>query len=141
MQLSGLTLIQLRALTLAQIRTAMKANIDAMTKKQLIVLDLWCADFDKDALLELVDAPQATRNKDGELERVIEVKRDALGAKLGSRIIDWAYYPTKEVNTITLQDLDAADKVTASKVIQHYVNGQLPTTSVSKSDVTPEVVK
>ena len=55
------------------------------------------------------------------------MRRDVLGAKLGSRRIAWTYYePNGPVDTITVEELDAADKVVKRRTIKHYTDGTQP---------------
>ena len=127
--LSGNTLAEDRAATVLQIRTAMKARIDLMTKRQLIVLDLWCDAFDKDAALSLSDHPITAVYADGQAKSQLVVSRDALGAKTGSTKIAWTYYKTGEVDTITISQLDSADVVTSVRTITHFRDGRQPVTT------------
>ncbi len=129
--LSGLTLTQLRAATVAAIRTAMKARIDLLTKRQLIVLDLWVRNWGPDAPLTTDDDAVVTTRPDRQAESQITVQRDALGVKTGSRRVTWAYFPTGEVQTITIVERDAADAQVSRRVVTHYLDGQQPTVKVS----------
>jgi hypothetical protein len=124
--LSGLTLTQLRATTVAAIRTAMKARIDLLTKRQLTVLELWVREFDVDAPLTLDDDSVVTTRPDRQAESQTTVQRDALGVKVGSRRVTWEYFPSGEIQTITVTDRDAADAQVARRTIRHFLDGQQP---------------
>ena len=127
--LSGNTIQQDRAATAAQIRTAMTARLNAMTKRQLILLDLWCLQFDKDTLVTLPDGAQITRRADGEITQIVETNRDALGAVTDGRVATWSYYTSGVVDMIITYQTDASGNEVAGtrKTIKHSENGGQPT--------------
>ena len=118
------TIDQLRAATVTQIRTVLKNKIDTLSKKQLI-------EFIFDYAEHFPDPPIRTDRADSQPLTLLEVDKDALGAKLGTRRVTWSYYTSGEVDTITIETLDAADKVTATKAIKHYKDGQQPTVTLA----------
>src|SRR3990170_1928250 len=124
--LSGLTIQQLRAATVTEIRTAMKARLDQLTKRQLIRLDLWVASWDQDALVTLPDQTRDTYHPDRQIASRTEVTRDVLGAKTGSRRVDWTYFPSGCVQDILITELDAADEVASRQRIHHFEDGRQP---------------
>lgn len=127
--LSGNTILQDRKSTTAQIVTAMTTRLNAMTKRQLVLLDLWCLQFDKDALVTIPDDAQITRRADGEITQVVETNRDALGAVTDGRAATWSYYASGVVDTIITYQTDASGKeVTGTrKTIKHQESGGQPT--------------
>lgn len=125
--LSGLTLTQLRAATVAQIRTAMTTRLGLMTKRQLCILDLWCREFDPDALMTIDDDAVITTRPDRQVASQTTVQRDVLGVKTGSRAVAWSYYASGIVKDIMITDRDAADAQVAKRVIHHYEDGSQPT--------------
>ena len=114
--LTNLTLAQLRAATKAQLITAISNKLAAMTKRQIVFFLL-----DRDEQNRTVnDDPIVTCRKDGQIESQTEIERDVeTGAKTGSRVITWTYFPGGNVDTITISQRDAADKEIARKVIRH----------------------
>ena len=114
------TIGQLRAATVMQIRTRLKNEIDLLSKKQLIELI-----FERSG--EFSDTPVLTRRADGQLSGYVQTSRDALGMKLGSRLISNSYYATGEVDVIKIETLDASDTVVRTKTIKHYKDGRQPT--------------
>jgi len=121
-----MTISQLRAATAAQIAAAMSARLSQLSKRQLIRLELAALGIDLDAVLHLADSVVNTYHPDRQIASRVEVRRDVLGAKAGSRRVDWTYYPTGEVDTITVQELDAADQLTAQQVVKPYTDGRQP---------------
>lgn len=122
MLITDQTIEQLRAATVTQIRTALKNKIDLLTKKQLI-----------EFILDFVDVFPSplfwTYRKDKQPLTMLELSKDALGVKLGSRRVTWSYYGDEvgtPVDTITIETLDAADKVTVTRVVKHYKDGRQP---------------
>ena len=47
------------------------------------------------------------------------------------RVIIWTYYPNGDVNVITVNLLDANNNVMSTQTIQHYQNGQQPTSVIT----------
>ncbi len=111
---------QLQAATKAQIITAIDNKLAAMTKKQII-------EFIFDPVDRFQDTPTWTYRADGQPLIMIEVTRDALAAKLGSKRVTWTYYVSGEIDTIVISTLDPADVVTKTKTIKHYKAGRQPT--------------
>jgi len=126
MPLADLTLAQLRAATKPQLITAIDNKLANMTKKQIIAL-IWSVAAPEDIVT--TDAPTVVNGPHGPLSS-LQVFRDALGAKTGSRWATWSYYPAGPVDMITLEDLDAADVVTRRRTIKHYADGRQPITTV-----------
>ena len=122
--LTNYSLDQLRAATRPQILTAISNHLSVMTKRQLV---LWLLDRD-DQNSAVSDAPICAYRKDGQVESRIEVERDVeTGARVGGRVTTWTYFPTGEVDTITISERNAADKETAKRVIKHFTDGRQPT--------------
>ena len=55
-----------------------------------------------------------------------EETRDLDGILVGKRIDEYAYYPTGEVNTITMKKYDSNNELTSKKVLKHYRDGRQP---------------
>jgi hypothetical protein len=126
--LVNLTLEQLRAATKAQIVADITAK---MTKRDLLI-------FLNDGSDKVQDEPKRTYCKDGQQESQIEVERDVeTGARTGGKVISWSYYPTGEVDEITISLRDATDKETARKVIKHFVDGRQPETAINPPPAPP----
>ena len=127
--LSGMTIAQDRLSTQAQISSAMATRISGLTKRQLILLDLWCMQFDKDARMTIPQDPQVTRRADGEITQIAETNRNALGAITDGRVATWSYYQNKCVDTIIAYQTDASGIEVAGtrRVIKHSASGGQPT--------------
>lgn len=129
--LTDLTLAQLRAAPKTQLIAAIDTKLAAMTKKQLIAL-IWSVTVPEDIVD--ADTPVVVDGKHGPLSS-LQVFRDALGAKTGSQRATWSYYPAGPVDTITLEELDAADVVTRRRQIKHFADGGQPVTTVTDEPV------
>jgi hypothetical protein len=116
--IANLTLAQLRAATKAQIITAIANYLTNNFTKRQIIGFLMDADV-------IADPPTRTFRADGQIESETDTDRDAeTGAVVASRQIHWSYYPTGEIDTITI------DQDGAQRVIKHYLDGHQPTVSV-----------
>lgn len=119
-----LTLKQLRASTKEQIITGIMGILTPMSKK-LICEFIWgIRDIITDNLT-LGDLVKKENGPNGRLLRVYQTT-DVLGNKLSSQKIEWTYYPTGEVDTIVISDLDALDTVISTKTIKHFIDGRQP---------------
>jgi len=124
MPFEDLTLEQLRAATNDQIITRVVNLLTTLSKKRICEF-IWTI---KDVSFQPISLSTLTVNHDvpeGQLLRFYEIT-DILGNKLGSTKIDWTYYPTGEVNTITISELDALDTVISQKTIKHFLDGRQP---------------
>ena len=124
--LDNLTLEQLRDAAKEQIITKIVEKLTPMTKKRICefiwtIKDIDFADITLSALTVNHNVPE------GQLIRVYETT-DILGNKTGSTRIDWTYYPTGEVDTITTTELDALDQVISTQTIKHFTDGRQPIT-------------
>lgn len=120
------TLDQIRAATKTQIITAISNYLtNNFTKRQILV---W--------LFNNVDivpaAPVRTFNPDGQIASETDEDDDLeTGVQVGGRQTTWTYYPTGEVNIITVQVLDANNNPISTKTIKHYLDGRQPTVTNS----------
>lgn len=124
MPFEDLTLDQLRAATKDQILTRLTSVFASMSRKKICEF-IWTI---KGVPFEGVTLSTLTVNHDvseGQLLRVYE-KTDILGNKLGSQKMEWTYYPTGEVDTITVSDLNALDQIISQKTIKHFTDGRQP---------------
>ena len=124
MPFEDLTLEQLRAATKEQIITKVVNALTSMTRKRICEF-IWTI---KGTSFEAISLSTLTVNHDvpgGQLIRVYE-KTDILGTKLGSTKTEWTYYPTGEVDTITISELDALDQIISQKAIKHFTDGRQP---------------
>ncbi len=129
--IANLTLAQLRLATKAQIITAIANYLtDRFSKRQLIAF-LLDADI-------VTDPPARSYAKDGQPASETIIDRDAeTGAAVITHTTRWTYYPTGEVDTITLSDLSAATGEETARTIKHYVDGRQP--QVTRSIQVPVV--
>jgi hypothetical protein len=115
------TLEQLRALTKAQIITKLSNWLTKnFTKRQLI---LWLMDIEV-----MDDEPIRTYRADGQIESETIVTRDTeANLQVSRRETLWSYYPTGEVDVITIKQYDSNDALIRTKAIKHYTDGKQPT--------------
>ena len=114
-------------LTLAQLRGATKAQI-------ITAIDNWLANHSKRRIIELLldvtniaDRPDITYGADRQIARRDEVFRDVVGNVIGGRRTKHVYYPTGEIDTITLSDIAADLKtVIGRRQIKHYLDDRQP---------------
>ncbi len=129
---STLTLSQLKVATATQIATALKAKIDTLNKRQLVNLVLAIRDYNTDTEQQIVDAQIVTSYPDGQAKSTVTIIRDVLGNQIGSKRVDWTYYPPQgkttqgAVDTIRVSELDATDVVVKQQVVKHYMDGRQP---------------
>lgn len=124
MLFEDLTLEQLRAATKEQIITRIMNLLTTMSRKRICEF-IWTI---KDVNFNPIAIQTLTINHDapeGQLIRIHETT-DILGNKTGSQRTEWTYYPTGEVDTITITELDAVDKISSQKTIKHFVDGRHP---------------
>jgi hypothetical protein len=123
--IADLTLSQLRAATKAQIITGISNYLANLSKRQIILFLM-----DRDVI---PDAPILSHRPDGQLTTQVDVNRDAeTGTMIDGRQITWTYYPTGEVDTITISTRDATDKEIAKKIIKHFTDGRAPVVTQEK---------
>lgn len=116
--IANLTLAQLRAATKAQIITAIANYLTNNFTKRQIIAFLIDADV-------VADPPARTYRTDGQIESETNTDRDAeTGALISTRQVRWSYYPTGEVDTITITEGETV------RTVKHYLNGQPPTVTV-----------
>lgn len=120
---------QIKDADVTVIRTKFKAKIDAMTKKQLIILYLKGNDMDIENM-EIQDRETGEGDSRGPLWQ-LRVIRDVLGNKLRSTRFDYTYYPTQPDgkhprDVITIKEMDANDVVISTKKLKHYPDGRQP---------------
>lgn len=120
------TIDQIRAATKAQIITTIANYLtNNFTKRQILV---WL--FNNVTIVPAV--PVRTFNSDGQIASELDIDDDLeTGTQTGGRQTNWTYYPTGEVDTITVKTLDAANNVIAIQVIKHYTDGRQPTVTTS----------
>jgi hypothetical protein len=119
--LSEITLEQLRSYTKAKIINWITTKLNGMTKRKLIMF-LW------DEIQEMQRDPIRTYRADGQIESQAEIQEDIeTGAQTGKRTTAWTYYPTGEVDEITISNYDALDGLLKRKIIKHYRDGKQPT--------------
>lgn len=115
------TLAQLRSITKTQIINRLSTWLtNNMTKRQLI---LWLMDIDV-----LTLDPVRTYRADGQIESETTITVDTeTNAQLEKRVTTWSYYPTGEVNIITIKVYDGSNNLLRTKAIKHYTDGRQPT--------------
>ena len=59
-----------------------------------------------------------------------EETRDLDDLLVGKRIDEYVYYPTGEINTITMKKYDSNNELTSKKVLKHYKDGTQPDLTV-----------
>jgi len=124
MTFEDLTLEQLKAATKEQIITRVVNILTSMSRKRICEF-VWTI---RGVGFEAISLSTLTVNHDvpeGQLLRVYE-KTDILGNKIGSQKTEWTYYPTGEVDTITISELDALDQIISTQMIKHFTDGRQP---------------
>lgn len=115
------TLEQLRALSKTQIINKLSTWLtNNFTKRQLI---LWLMD------IEVMETPAVrTYRTDGQVEyESVTMVDTEMNKHVSRRETTWLYYPTGEVDTITIKHYDSSDALIRTKAIKHYTNGKQPT--------------
>ena len=119
MFLENVTLEQLRAATKAQIVTFITNKLNSMTKRQIII---WLMDAD---VINI--APVVVRRPDGQLSSMTDVVRDVESdVQISKRVTEWSYYPTREVDTITIKTYDGSNALIGTRTIKHFTDGRQP---------------
>ncbi|HEX8992908.1 MAG TPA: hypothetical protein VF784_14605, partial [Anaerolineales bacterium] len=94
------------------------------TKRQIIAFLI-----DADVV---ADPPARSFRPDGQIESEIDTTRDPeTGALIATKQVLWSYYPTGEVDTITIND------GTSLRTIKHYLSGQPPTVTIHAPLMAP----
>jgi len=113
--LEDITSDQLRSYSKVQIIAWITNKLTNMTKRKIIML-LW------DNLDRVPSEPTNTYYADGQIKSQVETEQDIeTSATISTRTINWTYYPTGEVDTITI------NKDGVIKTIKHYTDGRQPT--------------
>lgn len=115
------TLAQLRAFTKTQLINKLSTWLtNNFTKRQLI---LWLMDSD---VINI--EPVREYYADGQIKKQVETVVDTeTKAQVSGRVTTWTYYPTGEVDTITIKRYDATKTLIGTKKIKHYTDGRQPT--------------
>lgn len=118
------TLTQLRGFTKTQLINGISTYLtNNMTKRQILI---WLMD---NTVTVADDSIRVTR-ADGQVTSITDVDRDLeTGAMTGGRVVSYTYYPTGEVDTITISTRDASNAEIAKKIIKHYTDGKQPEVS------------
>ena len=108
-------------MTIEDLTTLSPAQLNKMLKADIIA-----------EILDGVTRSSATLDQDdkGNAVRMEETTTDAYGKLLGTRIVEWTYYPGGEVDEITVTD----DKERV--VVKHYTDGKQPI--AIKKPIKPE---
>jgi hypothetical protein len=113
------TLEQAQNATKAQIVTAITNKLNSYTKRQILT---WLMEE-----VEFSDSPTVTTNPNGEISSQDEITRDIeTNAPTHRRHVDWTYYPTGEVDIITISEFDENDALISEKKIKHYKDKKAP---------------
>ena len=122
----GLTIQDLRDATHQELMQGIHFGLVNYTKKELCEI-MWTMKT-MDPLGIILEEQTINHNvPEGQLIRVYE-RTDILGIKTGSTRFDWTYYPTGEVDTITISMLNALDQLVSQKTIKHFTDGRQPIT-------------
>jgi len=119
-----LTLEDIKKATQVELNQDISTEVTSLSKKELAET-IWTIKSTPpftpafETLIQQADDPR------GQLIRVYELS-DILGTKTGSQKIEWTYYPTGEVDTITITGLDALDQIVSTKTVKHFLSGKQP---------------
>ena len=115
---TNMSLEKLKAATKLDIIKAIGNYLNDLTKKQII--ELFLDD------VEVPDHPIIEKYSDGQLKNRRTIVRDVLGSKLRTRIIDWSYYKSGEVDIISVKDYDLEGICISDEQIKHFLGGRQP---------------
>lgn len=120
-----LTIPQLRAATkteiLQNVGQYMAANF---TKRQII---LWLVQDSIDADGRLTLPPERTYHPDGQVaQEDIAIYDLESGEKVGGTRTKWEYYPSGEIDIVTLLELGPDDGELTRRRIKHFLDGRQP---------------
>ena len=110
--------VNLYAQTIEEVST----KLTSLTKEQLIEVDQSITAIKIKVIEKLTTSLDG---KNGQILRQSEVL-DSTGKKISGQRIEWTYYPTGEVNEISIIKLDSKDKQISKKVIKHFTDGTQP---------------
>jgi hypothetical protein len=118
MNITKLTLDQLRGMSRADIRNAINDYFQAMTKREMI---LWLMETDT------IQDNAIDTYENGQLVKRIEYVRDVeTGEKVRGKVTTWTYYPTGEINVIRIAETNATDGEVSHIRIKHYLDNRRP---------------
>jgi len=125
--LGDYTLQQLKDADVTVIRTKFKTKLDAMTKKQLIILYLKGNDIDIENM-EIQDRASEEYWPDGQIKERIIITRDILGNVISKEKMTVTYYDTKnrERDIMIFTKYDPQDKELSVRGIKHFPDGRQP---------------
>jgi len=100
-----------------QLRAAINQVVNGWSLRQMRVFLL-----DSETV---TDPPIITRRADGQIESQTEVTRDVgTGARVGTKTVNFTYFPTGEMETHEIKWLDAADRETRKQAAKYFLDGR-----------------
>ena len=115
------TIAQLRAATKTQIINAISNYLtNNFTKRQIIIWLLNNTNILANATISIYEPDGQVRSQ---TDRNMDIET---GLQVDGRVVTYAYYPTGEVDTITISTRDSANKEIAKKIIKHFIDGRQP---------------
>jgi hypothetical protein len=119
-----LTLEDIKKSTQLELSQCVSTEFTSLSKKELAET-IWTIKNTPQSTQTFETLIQQADDPRGQLIRVYELS-DILGTKTGSRKIEWTYYPTGEVDTIIITELDALDQIISTKTVKHFTGGRQP---------------
>lgn len=93
------------------------AEVDAMTKADIIA----------EIFEDVTRSDAALTQEGGENIQLTETTTDAYEVLLGSRVVDWTYYGTSEVDEVTVTNKDDEGEIIDGYIVKHYKDTKQPT--------------
>jgi hypothetical protein len=119
------TMAQIQAASKAQIIAVINTLLNTYSKRQIIV---WLLNN----TVKYPREPVIVYDSSGKVTSQTQINYDVeTGLQADKRVIIWTYYPNGDVNVITVSLLDANNNVMSTQTIQHYQNGQQPTSVIT----------
>lgn len=111
------TLTELREMNLDQVMSAQAQALAGKSKEWRIEFELQQTEF--------ADPTTGEDSPNGQVWRQTVIRR-AEGKIIRRETAKWTYYPTGEVDIITISELDPQDQIVSQKKIKHFTNGRQP---------------
>jgi hypothetical protein len=129
------SLSTMQAASVDQMSSDMTSQLSGLSKNQLAKISQVIVSVQQgdDIPLLIPDPPVSTGYERGQLTSS-QVMKDIDGNIVSTTNTEWTYYPTGEVNTITITQLDSSGTVISTQVIQHYTDGRQPTNTVMPTE-------
>lgn len=113
------TLEELQGMTKGDIVGSIASQLGPMTKREIMEYLLGIDSY--------IDRPSITYAPDGQIASRVVITCNVLGERIRNDETIYSYYPTGEIDTITIIEHDAEDNEIDRRTIKHYLDGRQPT--------------